>query len=442
MKYMIGLVAMLLPLLSGVQSQPVKALHIGDTVPDITITNVYNYPSSAIQLSDLKGKLVILDFWATWCGSCLSAFPEMHQLKKAFGKDVDILFVNSFSNDDEAKVKNTFSRLKAQFGTTVSLPYVLKDTVLSLYFPHRFVPHYVWLNQYHKVVAITHRYDVTEKNIREFLSGQTPSMEIKDDAKLFNTEIPLLVDGNGGDAGAFLYRSVLTKYKPGLGHAGGMKMDKDGNITRVYFINATPLSMIRSAYPALRNYKASRVLYKVSDPATFKDHSATETQYSFCYEMICPPVSEKRVKEYLKDDLHKFFNVRVSFENKNMDCYVLKASGDLTKIIAKSDASYSQIARDFLHKKFRGQPVSALTGLMEDILKKPVIDETNEHRKIDLDFPSNIFSYDLANMIAFLHRNGLDLIPAVRKIRVAVIAADFNPNPSLQPNSKTLKNDK
>jgi thiol-disulfide isomerase/thioredoxin len=422
--------------------QTVRPLSIGDTVPDITITDVYNYPSSTIKLSELKGKLVILDFWATWCGSCLGAFPEIHQLKKTFGKDLDILFVNSFSDDDEAKVKNTFSRLKAQFGTTVSLPYVLKDTILSIYFPHRFVPHYVWLNQHHKVVAITHRNDVTEKNIRKFLNGETPSMEIKDDARLFNTEIPLLVDGNGGDAGAFLYRSVLTKYKPGLGHAGGMKMDKDGNITRVYFINATPLSMIRSAYPALRNYKASRVLYKVSDPATFKDHSATETQYSFCYELICPPVSEKRVKEYLQDDLRKFFNVRVSFENKNMDCYVLKPSGDLTKIIAKSDSSYSQIARDFLHKKFRGQPVSALTGLMEDILKKPVIDETNEHCKIDLDFPSNIFSYDLANMIAFLHGNGLDLIPAVRKIRVAVIAADFNPNPSLQPNSKTLKNDK
>jgi len=441
MKYLIGLLAMLLPLLSGAQS-PVKALSIGNTVPDITLTNVYNYPSSAIQLSDLKGKLVILDFWATWCGSCLSAFPEMHQLKKTFGKDLDILFVNSFSDDDEAKVKNTFSRLKAQFGTTVSLPYVLKDTILSLYFPHRFVPHYVWLNQYHKVVAITHRYDVTEKNIREFLNGQTPSMEIKDDARLFNTEIPLLVDGNGGDAGAFLYRSVLTKYKPGLGHAGGIKMDKDGNITRLYLINATPLSMIRWAYPAIRNYKASRVLYKVSDPAMFKDHSATETQYSFCYELICPPASEKRVKEYLQDDLRKFFNVRVSLENKNMECYVLKPSGDLKKIIAKSDSSYSQIARDFLHKKFRGQPVSTLTGLMEDILKKPVIDETNEHHKIDLDFPSNIFSYDLTNMIAFLHRNGLDLIPAVRKIGVAVIAADFNANPFLQPNSKTLKNDK
>ena len=67
MKYIIGVMVILLPILSGAQSQPVKALKIGDTVPDITITSVYNYPASTIHLSDLKGKLVILDFWATWC---------------------------------------------------------------------------------------------------------------------------------------------------------------------------------------------------------------------------------------------------------------------------------------------------------------------------------------------------------------------------------------
>jgi thiol-disulfide isomerase/thioredoxin len=421
MKYIIGLVGMLLPIFSGAQ---VRALHIGDTVPDITLTNVYNYPASTIHLSDLKGKLVILDFWATWCGSCLSAFPEMHELKKTFGNDLDILFINSFSNDDEAKVNNTFSRLKEQFGTNVELPYVLKDSILSLYFPHRFIPHYVWLNQYHKVVAITHRSDVTEKNIRKFLNGQTPSMEIKDDAMLFNTEIPLLVDGNGGDAGSFLYRSVLTKYKAGLGHAGGMKLDKDGKITRLYLINTSALSLIRQAYPVMRNYKPARVMYKVTEPDKFKEYNDAETEYSFCYELICPPASERKIRQYMQADFKKFFNVRVTIENKNRDCYVLKASGDLKKILSKNDSSYSQIARDFLHKKFRGQPVSTLTGLLEDILKKPVIDETNELHKIDLDLPGNIFSYDLKNMIAFLHRNGFDLIPAVRNIAVAVISED------------------
>jgi len=68
-------VAMLLPLLSGAQAPPVKALSIGDTVPDITIANVYNYRSSTIRLSDLKGKLVILDFWSTWCTNLYCCIP-------------------------------------------------------------------------------------------------------------------------------------------------------------------------------------------------------------------------------------------------------------------------------------------------------------------------------------------------------------------------------
>jgi hypothetical protein len=124
----------------------------------------------------------------------------------------------------------------------------------------------------------------------------------------------------------------------------------------------------------------------------------------------------------MQADLNRFFNVTVTIENKNRDCYVLKASGDLKKIVSKGDSSYSQISRDFLHKKFRGQAVSTLTGLIEDILKKPVIDETNENHKIDLDLPADIFNYDLNNMISFLRRNGLDLVPAVRKLAVAVIS--------------------
>ena len=54
MKLIIAFMGMLLPILAGAQSPPVKALSIGDAVPDITITNVYNYPASTIRLSDLK----------------------------------------------------------------------------------------------------------------------------------------------------------------------------------------------------------------------------------------------------------------------------------------------------------------------------------------------------------------------------------------------------
>ncbi|MGZ4100208.1 MAG: TlpA family protein disulfide reductase, partial [Bacteroidia bacterium] len=54
------------------QERPLK---VGDKVPDITFSNVVNYKSATLKLSEFKGQVIMLDFWATWCSSCLAAFP-------------------------------------------------------------------------------------------------------------------------------------------------------------------------------------------------------------------------------------------------------------------------------------------------------------------------------------------------------------------------------
>src|SRR5882762_4129730 len=51
---------------------------------------------------DRKGKFVLVDFWATWCGPCRKAIPELNALHKKFG---DKLVVIGVSDETEAKVR-------------------------------------------------------------------------------------------------------------------------------------------------------------------------------------------------------------------------------------------------------------------------------------------------------------------------------------------------
>jgi peroxiredoxin len=55
-----------------------------------------------IALDDLKGKVILLDFWGTWCGPCVESVPELRNLHKKYSKEPSFVLIGISSDSDEA----------------------------------------------------------------------------------------------------------------------------------------------------------------------------------------------------------------------------------------------------------------------------------------------------------------------------------------------------
>jgi len=55
--------------------------------------------ADSLQLSDYRGKVVVLDFWASWCVPCRRSFPWMNQMQKKYGDDGLVIIAVNLDND-------------------------------------------------------------------------------------------------------------------------------------------------------------------------------------------------------------------------------------------------------------------------------------------------------------------------------------------------------
>ncbi len=69
---------------------------------------------NTVRLSDFRGKVVFLNFWATWCAACVVEMPSMEKLHRRL-KDKDFVMVAINLQESDALVKAFFEKLKLSF---------------------------------------------------------------------------------------------------------------------------------------------------------------------------------------------------------------------------------------------------------------------------------------------------------------------------------------
>ena len=142
--------------------QPKIGWRIGEQAPDFTLTTTGNYD---IQLSDYRGKKVILNFWATWCGPCRLEVPFIKSVNDKLPKlDAVLLAVNTQDSFDNAQLYAKANGLKC------IIP-VDPRGIVSGYYNIRGIPTTYFINQKGIVTSIKIGPFLSEDEILERLDS-------------------------------------------------------------------------------------------------------------------------------------------------------------------------------------------------------------------------------------------------------------------------------
>ncbi|CDS93025.1 putative Redoxin domain protein [Sphingobacterium sp. PM2-P1-29] len=379
---------------SVAQPKDVEGLQIGDKIPNQIMTIINKYQGK-------EKKMIIISFWATWCKPCLKELKILDSLARENEKD---LLVLSVSYQSQREIESFLSK-NPEYNSS-SLQFLMSDKILHSYFPHRVLPHNIWIDNNKKIKYITGGAEINRENILSFIKGEKDTLFEKKDKIHFDTYEPFHLSDS-----KFRYRAILTDHIEGL--LSGFTVQNIGNIgnrkiIRFFSFNQYKANLFWYAINEGRSpkdfYNTMRVETKDSlrffwtgeesksfANSKYKTRQDWRSKNTFCYELRLPEAVDDTVfYKNMLDDLKRNFNVDIGYRNEIITCGVITLN---KKYKAPIDQDSAFLDLDDKRIVAKNISVFYLMNFLNERLKDdlndipsdpPYVDKTND-AKIDVD---------------------------------------------------------
>jgi peroxiredoxin len=112
-----------------------RVIAAGERAPDFRITTDRG---KAVSASDFGGKLLVLNFWATWCATCIYEIPSLDAMQKQLGPE-GVVVVAVSVDTNEQQYKRFLQRFKVGFDTMRDPEYDLPTRFGTFQFPETYI---------------------------------------------------------------------------------------------------------------------------------------------------------------------------------------------------------------------------------------------------------------------------------------------------------------